>query len=86
MDANKREVLIDIGYVIRPCCGRCRFADIAPLSDWGTCKVIGYDHEKHTDSRRKLSINRHGVCESFMVRPSEDLLGFNEFKKDFSDD
>ena len=80
MDANKRDVLIDIGYTIMPACGRCRFKDIDPGKDWGTCKVMSYDHEKHTESRRRLSINRYGHCESFVLDPSEDLQGYGEFK------
>ena len=31
-------------------------------SDWGTCMVNQYQHEKHTGPERDLSINKYGKC------------------------
>lgn len=33
MDANKRDVLIEIGYKVTPACGTCQFAELK--GEWG---------------------------------------------------
>jgi hypothetical protein len=79
MDANKREVLVEIGYRVLPTCGRCFHGDIAPGSEWGTCAVQTYGHLKHTGLPRALSITRSGTCQRFALNPTEALGGFEEF-------
>lgn len=82
MDADKRRVLIEIEYTIKAC-GTCRYAKIEPKVDWGTCGLHSYEHEKHSESKRALSINRHGVCKDYVVNSAESrfLGGFTEFAK-----
>lgn len=63
MDKNKLKKLHEIGYTILPTCGRCanrNFPD--PRSDFGTCSLYDYNHLKHSDNPRKLSIHRSGSC------------------------
>lgn len=81
MDAEKRRVLIQIGYEIPPSCGMCKHADITPGSDFGTCGLHTYEHEKHTGPARQLSINRHGRCPQFEPEGLKymALHGFREF-------
>jgi hypothetical protein len=83
MDANKREVLVEIGYRVESC-GMCLHANIPPHQDFGTCGLHVYTHLKHTDSAnpRQLSINRHGTCSSFVAHPQAAAVvgeGFAEF-------
>lgn len=64
MDQKKLEKLIDIDYTIKPSCGLCVYSAFAN-SDWGTCSLHRYDHEKHDGDRHKLSIHRLGYCSKF---------------------
>ena len=63
MDANKLMKLQDIGYTIHRCCGLCQHGVFAGKADFGTCALLTYDHLKHTEANRQLSINRYGVCQ-----------------------
>lgn len=76
MDADKERTLIEIGYVIDSC-GVCLFADIAAGQDWGTCLAHTYQHAKHTDTVRDLSIHRAGRCGDFEAGP--DILALGAF-------
>ena len=67
MDANKLKVLQDINYTIRKTCGNCEHAflntrDTKGIVDFGLCTIQFYNHEKHTNSKRELSINEYGYC------------------------
>jgi hypothetical protein len=62
MDENKQQELIQIGYTIRHCCGTCRHGMFSN-TDWGTCQVRTYEHLKHSEATRQLSINRYGFCD-----------------------
>lgn len=76
MDANKLQVLQDIGYVVRDSCGSCINFDPGVASGWGVCTFHSYDHIKHTGVARQLSVNEAGWCPWF-ERDREDtaLLG-----------
>lgn len=63
MDNNKLKVLKKINYKSTECCGTCVHARMAKGYDFGTCKKFTYQHEKHSDTVRELSINRYGVCD-----------------------
>ena len=65
MDQNKNEALARAGYRIPPSCGLCVHARLASGSAWGTCKVIPYEHLKHSGPQREASIWRGGVCDAF---------------------
>lgn len=62
MDENKLKELKRVGYEIHKCCGLCENFACLGLSDFGTCKVITYQHLKHSDAKRQLSVNRYGSC------------------------
>jgi len=63
VDAAKLRVLQSIGYEIKRTCGSCLHARYpSEESDWGTCSVNQYEHEKHTGPARDLSIHRTGKC------------------------
>lgn len=64
MDANKLKVLQDLKYTIRKVCENCKFSKGLNNSDFGTCAKHSYNHLKHTDAKRELSINKFGYCES----------------------
>lgn len=64
MDENKRQKLRDIHYKISECCGLCDFGAF-PSNDWGTCTFHTYDHQKHSDQVRLLSIHKFGSCKEF---------------------
>ena len=66
MDANKRLKLADIGYQVQNICMLCKHSTF-PLDDWGTCELHMYEHEKHTDTVRKLSIHKAGSCPQFLA-------------------
>lgn len=81
MDANKLEVLREIGYRIRPCCFFCENS-VFPNNEWGTCEDTEYDHLKHGDAR-KLSIVKYGWCDGFVPDETRYVtLGrFDEFTR-----
>jgi hypothetical protein len=64
MDENKRKKLLEIKYKIQPCCGNCKhFFNIAH-NIFGVCDKYTYNHLKHNESKRRLSVNEVGICES----------------------
>jgi hypothetical protein len=68
MDANKLQKLRQISYKIKKCCGTCEYGQFGLIhaeNVWGQCKLHNYDHLKHADSRRQLSINQFGYCSKF---------------------
>lgn len=80
MDINKLDKLREIGYGIRICCGLCQHSEFPhPGSDFGTCKAHKYDHLKHTDATRQLSINRYGLCQKFVRADDSNLGTWEEF-------
>ena len=81
MDANKLEVLRSIVYRIDPCCWLCRHGTFVGPSMWGTCNVTQYDHLKHSDATRQLSIIRVGHCGRYEEDPTKMALlsRFGEF-------
>lgn len=66
MDKNKLEQLKAIGYKIQRVCGFCEHARLS-MDGWGTCarKTHSYQHEKHTEEERQLSIHQFGTCPDF---------------------
>lgn len=80
MDANKREKLVQIGYKIQPTCGNCKFLRYGD-GGWGTCTKFTYEHGKHTETTRELSVNEDGHCSSheFAEPMRSHLGGFAEF-------
>ena len=81
MDANKEKVLDSIHYEIVPCCGLCIFAKMSP-DGWGICVMHQYEHEKHSDRYREVSISQYGYCESF-VRSPQSVEKLGKYKKYF---
>lgn len=81
MDANKRIVLQQIEYKIHKTCDLCVFGKFKPNNDFGHCINNHYDHEKHTDSHRYLSIHRSGSCADFQWDTTKQILigRFEEF-------
>lgn len=78
MDANKRDVLIAIDYKVTPACGTCQYAELK--GEWGTCGKHKYEHLKHSESERQVSINRYGSCGEYEPANIEMRLGaFLEF-------
>jgi hypothetical protein len=66
MDTNKLNKLKEVGYRLQDCCATCVHSlfDIGiQYSDFGTCKIHEYEHQKHSDQKRKLSINKYGKCD-----------------------
>ncbi len=81
MDENKKKKLEEMEYSIFPCCGGCKSGDFVASMPWGTCMKFTYDHLKHTDEQRNVSIHRSGVCLHFEESEAEkEYLGaFAEF-------
>lgn len=68
MDENKLEKLRQLNYTIYRCCGICKHAEFAE-SDWSICLVHEYNHLKHSENVRHLSVNRYGHCNDFNIGP-----------------
>ena len=82
MDKNKLQVLRDISYQIKSTCGTCTFGRFDGKSiSWGTCDKYEYEHLKHTNSVRELSIYIHGYCGEYVDSGHElsILSHFTEF-------
>jgi hypothetical protein len=78
MDENKLKKLVHVGYEIRKCCGLCKHGQFKH-DDWGTCKLHDYEHLKHTQSKRQLSIYRYGTCSNVKYKEREALGAWAEF-------
>lgn len=91
MDADKLKELREVGYAIPRTCGMCRHGEFIPsvvlgcelpiYSSWGTCGLHTYEHQKHTDAKRQLSIYRGGSCSEFRINDdvAAELGAFAEF-------
>lgn len=64
MDANKLKVLQEIEYKISAVCSLCLHGEF-PQNDFGTCSIHTYEHQKHSDQTRKLSVHKLGSCAMF---------------------
>lgn len=63
MDANKLKILNEIGYEVRQTCANCVHSFFpSEKSNWGTCSMNQYQHEKHTGDARDVSIHKSGKC------------------------
>jgi hypothetical protein len=83
MDANKLIALKALPYVIQPVCGLCKHGKF-PNNDWGSCEATKYEHLKHSEATRDISIHRYGSCPNFesdVVRVGM-LARFQEFFED----
>lgn len=79
MDENKLKKLREVGYRIQDVCGLCKNCWFSsPSAVWGTCKISCYEHLKHSDSTRQMSIFRYGTCSKFERNETLDLGKFNE--------
>jgi hypothetical protein len=75
MDANKLEKLRQLPYSIRRCCGSCLHNMGFKDTFWTTCSVNDYEHLKHTETGRQLSIYMFGCCPKFSWNPDVKNLG-----------
>lgn len=66
MDANKLDKLRAINYQVHPTCGTCTWGGFRINSEFGLCSLHVYEHQKHTESERPLSVYVHGSCESWV--------------------
>lgn len=80
MDTNKLAALKALPYVINPVCGLCKHGKF-PNDDWGSCEATKYDHLKHSDATRDISIHKYGSCPNFEEEPKRVgmLARFQEF-------
>lgn len=80
MDANKRKVLQEIGYQIRPSCETCVHSDLSE-DGWGYCGAHEYQHLKHSEETRFLSVHRLGWCAEWKVDANKTAaLGLHAFQ------
>jgi hypothetical protein len=81
MDPNKLVELRRIGFKIRKTCKMCKHGTFFNGSEWGTCAVRTYEHLKHSDAKRHLSVHFAGSCpDLFELSFQVELLGaFAEF-------
>ena len=84
MDKNKLKKLIEEEYTINQCCNFCAHAVFKPSKKFGTCSIKTYNHEKHNDTKRDLSIYIYGKCKNgFTLAPAMlwDLESYSQFFK-----
>lgn len=62
MDENKFKKLKELKYSIRKTCGNCEYFTNKHPSYFGTCDIHEYQHQKHTNSKRQLSVEKSGNC------------------------
>ena len=80
MDENKWTKINEVEYKLNQTCMLCRHGYFPlPSNDWGTCKVHKYNHKKHTDSSRYMSIHKSGSCKKdFHIKDNLDLGRYAE--------
>lgn len=81
MDENKLIKLKEIEYEVMKTCGMCIHSHIPDTTNWGTCRKYTYEHLKHNNKQRQLSINRYGYCKSFLFNSASDIGKFDQFIK-----
>jgi len=82
MDKNKLEKLRELKYSIRKCCGLCensKFNFLDCGNAWGICMIHRYEHLKHTEVVRELSINQFGHCDDFKWNNSIKNIGLKDW-------
>lgn len=69
MDANKLAKLREVGYIVIDCCAVCEHGQFpgGPSQRWGTCAIHQYEHLKHTENPRQMSVCSFGFCPQFKV-------------------
>jgi len=83
VDKNKQKKLREIHYAITGTCATCVHGQFNG-DVWGTCAFWTYDHLKHSESTRQLSIHQLGRClDGYESDPKKlaDLGKFDEFVK-----
>ena len=65
MDKNKLAELKRIGYRIPKTCGLCKHGVFVGVNNFGGCAIQTYEHLKHSEAKRQLSIFRGGSCSLF---------------------
>lgn len=80
MDANKAATLRGIEYEIRGTCGTCIHGQFKEGA-WGTCAAWKYDHLKHADSTRQLSIHILGRCLLGYKPDPKKIIGLGKFQE-----
>lgn len=80
MDQNKVKKLQEVGFRILPTCSRCKYGRFATSNNFfGTCAKFTYDHQKHSQNPRQLSVHSSGSCEFFETHPLETIEKWEEF-------
>ncbi len=76
MDANKLKKLRELDYEIRTrFCSTCKHGNfLVKGGPYGACKLHTYEHLKHTDSVRQLSVHRFGCCKDFEAATNLNLV------------
>lgn len=76
MDANKLQKLREVGYIVIDCCAMCEYGQFpgGSVQRWGTCAVHQYEHLKHTDNPRQMSVCSFGFCPQFKVSETQRAL------------
>lgn len=81
MDQNKYIKLQEIGYTIKRVCSTCARSRFNGMSAFGVCRLHRYEHKKHADTTRELSIFRDGYCGNHQ-RNLRNLGPWEEFIED----
>jgi hypothetical protein len=76
MDENKLQKLKDVDYTVKRVCGNCRFfsGEKHESKNFSTCIQHTYEHQKHTESKRYLSVHVTGYCEKHVW--CQQVVGF----------
>jgi hypothetical protein len=53
------------------------------MTPWGTCAAKQYEHLKHADSRRQLSIHILGVCKNGFKPDLDKINNLDKFQEFF---
>lgn len=81
-DPNKLEALANRGYKIAETCGTCIHGSFIDGRDWGLCRKISYQHQKHNGTKN-VSIHVSGCCPQFQLSPATEAdlqrSGFDRF-------
>jgi hypothetical protein len=84
MDVDKLKLLLAEGYHIPGQCGLCVHGSFGDASaSFGTCDIKAYEHGKHTETRRQMSVFRGGSCKKDFLPDPKKLEGLNDFVRFF---
>ena len=64
-DPNKHKILVEAGFKIQKVCSTCVYWTPSASDAWGRCSMLTYNHDKHTETSKKVGTPAIGFCKKY---------------------